>query len=143
VTRAVSSPTPRTWAPKVELAVLAWVLAAAAGVWAVFTDDPPGRVLVGTVAVFLAAAGLYGSVVRPRLAADQRGVTVRGLTRSRTWAWGEVNVRLVRTRRLGRDTTAIELDADNAEVPDLVVLGRLDLGADPEDVVDALLELRT
>ena len=77
MTRAVSSPTPRTWAPKVELAVLAWVLAAGAGVWAVFTDDPPGRVLVGAVALFLAAAGLYGSVVRPRLAADQRGVTVR------------------------------------------------------------------
>jgi Bacterial PH domain len=139
----VSSPTPRTWAPKVELAALAWVLAAAAGAWAAFADDPPGRVLLGTVALFLAAAGLFGSVVRPRLAADHQGVTVRGLARTRTWTWAEVNVRLVRTRRLGRDTTSIELDADNAEVPDLVVLGRLDLGADPEDVVDALLELRT
>jgi hypothetical protein len=139
----VSSPTHRTWAPKAGLAVLAWVLAAVAGAWAVFTDDPPGRVLVGTVALVLAAVGLFGSVVRPRLAADQRGVTVRGLTGSRTWTWAEVNVRLVRTRRLGRDTSAIELDADNAEVPDLVVLGRLDLGADPEDVVDALLQLRT
>lgn len=139
----MSSPTARTWAPKAELTVLAWVSAAAAGTWAVFADDPPGRVLLGTVALFLAAAGLFGAVARPRLAADPRGVTVRGLTGSRTWTWAEVNVRLVRTRRLGRDTTAVELDADNAEVPDLVVLGRLDLGADPEDVVDALLDLRT
>lgn len=139
----MSPPSARTWAPKPELTVLAWVSAAAAGMWAVFAGDAPGRVLLGTVALFLAAAGLFGSVVRPRLAADPTGVTVRGLTGSRSWTWAEVNVRLVRTRRLGRDTTAVELDADNAEVPDLVVLGRLDLGADPEDVVDALLELRT
>lgn len=139
----MSSPSARTWSPRVELAVLAWVLAVAAGTWAVVTDDRPGQVLLGAVALFLAAAGAFGSVVRPRLTADHQGVTVRGLTGARTWTWSEVNVRLVRTRRLGRDTSAIELDADNAEVPDLVVLGRLDLGADPEDVVDALLELRT
>ena len=52
-------------------------------------------------------------------------------------------MRLVRTRRLGRDTATLEVDADNAEPPALVVLGRLDLGADPEDVVDELLALRT
>ena len=139
----MSPRTARTWAPKVELTVLAWVLAAAAAGVAVFTDDPPGRVLLGTVALFLATAGLFGVVARPRLAADPTGLTVRGLTGSRSWTWAEVNVRLVRTRRLGRDTSSLELDADHAEVPALVVLGRLDLGADPEDVVDALLELRT
>ena len=139
----MSSPTTRSWAPKVELTALAWVCAAAAVAFAVFTDDPPGRVLLGAVALLLAGAGLFGSVARPRLVADSRGVTVRGLTGSRSWSWAEVNVRLVRTRRLGRETSSIELDADNAEVPALVVLGRLDLGADPEDVVDALLELRT
>jgi Bacterial PH domain len=139
----VSTPTAQTWAPKAELAAVAWVLAVAVGVVAVFTDDPPGRVLLGAVALLLAAAGLYGSVVRPRLAADPTGVTVRGLTGRHTWTWAEVNVRLVRTRRLGRDTATLELDADNAEVPALVVLGWLDLGTDPQDVVDALLELRT
>jgi hypothetical protein len=115
---------------------------AAAG-WAVITDDPPGRVLIGAVAVLLALAGLYASVARPRLSADQDGLAVRGLTGSRRWAWAEVNVRLVRTRRLGRDSSALEVDADNAEPPALVVLGRLELGADPEDVVDELLALRT
>lgn len=139
----MSPPTIRTWAPKVELTVLAWGLAAAAGAWAVFAGDPPGRVLLGTVALLLAACGVFGLVARPRLAADARGVTVRGLTGSRRWTWAEVNVRLVRTRRLGRDTASVELDADNAELPALVVLGWLDLGADPEDVVDALRELRT
>lgn len=123
--------------------VLAWVLAAAAAVAALFTDDPPGRVLLWTVALLLALAGVFTTVARPRLAADHDGITVRGLTGARRWTWAEVNVRLVRTRRLGRDAATLEVDADNAEPPALVVLSRLDLGADPEDVVDELLELRT
>lgn len=122
---------------------MALVFAAAAAAWAVFTDDPPGRVLLGAVAVALAFGGLYGVIVRPRLAADAEGITVRGLTSSRRWAWAEVNVRLVRTRRLGREVATVELDAEAAEEPALVVLGRLDLGTDPEDVVDALLQMRT
>ena len=143
MTSTVSSPTAKTWAPKIALAVLAWVLAVLAAGWAVFTHDPPGRVLLGTGAVVLVVLALFLSLARPRLAADQHGVTVRNLIGRRRWTWAEVNVRLVRTRRLGRDTSAIEVDADNAEAPALVVLSRLDLGADPEDVVDALLELRT
>lgn len=143
MTSAVSLQEAKSWAPKAELAVLAWVLAAVAGGWAVLTDDPPGRVLVGVVALALALVGLFATVARPRLAADRQGLTVRHLTGSRHWTWGEVNVRLVHTRRLGRETSVVEVDADNAEPPALVVLGWFDLGADPEDVVDALLELRT
>ncbi|MDQ3789787.1 MAG: PH domain-containing protein [Actinomycetota bacterium] len=122
---------------------LAWGLAAVAAAGVVFTDDPPGQVLLAVVALLLALAGLFGTVARPRLAANSEGVSVRGLTGTRTWRWGEVNVRLVRTRRLGRDTATLEVDAEGAEPPALVVLGRLDLGADPEDVVEELLALRT
>jgi hypothetical protein len=122
---------------------LAWGLAAVAAAGAVFTDDPPGQVLLAVVALLAALAGLFGTVARPRLAANHEGVSVRGLTGTRSWRWGEVNVRLVRTRRLGRDTATLEVDADGAEPPALVVLGRLDLGADPEDVVEELLALRT
>lgn len=143
MTPPVSPPPAKTWSPKVEIVVLAWVLTVMAAGWAAFTDDPPGRVLIGAVAVLLALAGLYATVARPRLSADQNGLEVRGLTGARRWAWAEVNVRLVHTHRLGRDTSALEVDADNAEPPALVVLGRLELGADPEDVVDELLELRT
>lgn len=133
----------KTWSPQPSVAVLAWVLALAAGAWAAFADDPPGRVLLGAVALVLALAGVFTTVARPRLAADHDGVAVRGLTGTRTWSWAEVNVRLVRTRRLGRDTATLEVDAENADPPALVVLGRFDLGADPEDVVEELLALRT
>jgi hypothetical protein len=143
VTTPVAPPSAKTWAPQPSIVALAWVLAVAAGAWAAFTDDPPGRVLLGVVALLLAFAGVYTAVARPRLAADQDGIAIRGLTGTRQWTWAEVNVRLVRTRRLGRDTATLEVDAENAEPPALVVLGRLDLGADPEDVVDELLQLRT
>jgi hypothetical protein len=122
---------------------LAWGLAVAAAAWAVLADDPPGRVLLGAVALLLALGALFTTVARPRLAADQEGVAVRGLTGVRRWTWAEVNVRLVRTRRLGRESATLEVDAENAEPPDLVVLGRFDLGADPEDVLEQLLGLRT
>jgi hypothetical protein len=122
---------------------LAWALAVASGAWAVLADDPPGRVLLAVVALLLALTGLYTTVARPRLAADLEGIAVRGLTGTRRWTWAEVNVRLVRTRRLGRESATLEVDAENAEEPDLVVLGRFDLGADPEDVVEELLALRT
>ena len=143
MTSPVAPQPAKTWAPEPVVVALAWVLAVVAGAWAAFTDDPPGRVLLGAVALLLALAGLYTSVARPRLYADHEGIVVRGLTGARRWTWAEVNVRLVRTRRLGRDTSTLEVDAENAEPPALVVLGRLDLGADPEDVVDELLALRT
>jgi hypothetical protein len=127
------------WAPPARAVGLTWLLAVAAVVWVVLTDDLPGKVLLSVVALVLVVAALFGTVARPRLAADSTGVTVRGLTRRRRWTWAEVNVRLAHTRRLGREVATVELDAD----PDLVVLGRLDLGADPVDVVAAIRGLRT
>ncbi|HET9142313.1 PH domain-containing protein [Actinophytocola sp.] len=127
-----------SWAPDPPLVGLAWVLAAL-GAGAVFLiGDAPGRLLLGVLAVAAGLAGLFGTVARPRLAADPQGVTVRGLTGRRHWAWTEVTVRLTHTRRLGREIATIELDAD----PDLVVLGRLDLGADPVEVIETLRALR-
>lgn len=130
---------PYSWAPRGALVGLAWVFAAAAAVWVVLTDDPPGRVLLAVVAIVLALIGLFGTVARPRLAVDADGVTVRGLTGRRHWSWAEVNVRLAHTRRLGRQMATIEVDAD----PELVVLGWFDLGADPADVIETIRAVRT
>jgi len=137
------TPPARSWSPKAEVAALAWVLAAVMAAVAITIDDRPGRLLLGLVAAVLVAVALFTTVVRPRLTANHDGVTVRGLTGRRQWRWGEVNVRLAHTRRLGREVATVELDAENAAQPDLVVLGWFDLGADPRDVVEALLELRT
>ncbi|GLZ41324.1 PH domain-containing protein [Actinokineospora sp. NBRC 105648] len=133
----------RTWAAEPKVVVVGWLLAAVAALVAVLIGDLRGSLLLAVAALLLGLLALFGTLARPRLAADSTGITVRGLTRGRHWTWGEVNVRLVRTRRFGRDSTAVEIDADNAAEPTLVLLGRLDLGVDPQEVVNDLLRLRT
>ncbi len=132
------SPSSRSWAPHPGLVAISWVLAAASITWAILADDRPGQVLLAVAALTLVLAGLFGSIARPRLVADPDGITVRSLVGRRHWPWAEVNVRLMRTRRFGREIATVEIDAD----PDLVVLTRIELGADPVDVVDAIRALR-
>jgi hypothetical protein len=132
-------PETRSWAPIPALVGLAWLLAAAAVAWVLLTPDRPGRLLLSVVALVLVWIGLFGTIARPRLLADTAGITVRGLTGRRHWTWAEVNVRLVHTRRFGRDVATVEVDAES----DLVVLGRFDLGVDPVDVIEAIRALRS
>lgn len=124
---------------------MAWVLAAAALAWLVLLrasgSDAPGQLLavVATVGLVLAAAS--GTRARPRLRAGADGLTVRRLTWTMHVPWSRVDgVRVLRTRRLGRETSLLELDLRDAtgDGERLVVLGRLELGEDPEDVADAL-----
>ena len=77
---------------------------------------------------------------RPRLSAGPDGVDVRTWTGRRHLPWPLLRVRVRVTRRLGITSRTLELDT--AAGPDddgvLVVLGRRDLGADPEEVARAL-----
>jgi hypothetical protein len=52
--------------------------------------------------------------------------------------WAEARVRLRTTPRLGRDTVTLEIDSEDH----LVVLGWLDLGEDPREVLHVLSTLR-
>jgi hypothetical protein len=130
------------WSPRpaqtVVLGVLALVLALAVGVL-----DAPGRVLVGTAALVVLALALRDVVARPRLSAGPDGVEVWTWTTRRHLPWPVLRIRVRASRRLGVTSRALELDT--AAGPDdegvLVLLGRRDLGADPEDVARALREL--
>jgi hypothetical protein len=106
--------------------------------------DPAGRLLTGVAAVGSALAALFGTRARPRLRADPDGLTVGGLFRTRHHPWPFVTeVRVLRVRRLGRETSFLEVDtvaADGSER--LLVFNRLDLAADPEDVAPRLRALR-
>ncbi|MGY1630625.1 PH domain-containing protein [Geodermatophilus sp. SYSU D01186] len=125
-------------AETVALAVAGVVLA----VLAVLLD-PVGRVLVGAAAVLLLLLALRDRVLRPRLATDPDGLLVRRLTGTLELPWALLRVRVRETRRWGVRSRLLELDtavgADDDGV--LVLLGRRDLGTDPEDVARALLEL--
>lgn len=138
----------REWSPAAGLVVLAWLLAAGAAllcaaVW--WTgSDPAGGLLAAVTALGAGVAALFGTRARPRLRADPDGVTVGGLLRSRHHPWPFVtDVRVLRTRRLGRETSLLEVDTVGADGTErLLVFGRLDLAADPEDVAPQLRALR-
>lgn len=127
------------WSPRgAETAALAAVgtgLALAAVVL-----DPAGRLLAGAAAVLVFALVVRDLLIRPRLSAGPDGVRVRTLTGRRSLTWPEVRVAVRVTRRLGMSSRILELDTatgpDDAGV--LVLLGRRDLGADPDDVARAL-----
>ena len=131
---------------KVEVGtvVVLWVLAVAATGWSVTVlvsgADAAGALVAGVAALGLTLAAASGTRARPRLEAGPEGLTVRRLTWTRHVPWGRVDdLRLLRTRRLGRESVLLELelrDVDDHER--LVILGRAELGADPVDVFDDL-----
>jgi hypothetical protein len=136
------------WSPAAGLVAVGWLLTAGAVLWCALLfasgADPAGRLIAGVAAVGLLLASLFGTVARPRLAADAAGVTVRGLLGARPFPWSRVQgVRVVRMRRLGRETSMLELDVvDAAGAERMMVFGRLDLGAEPEDVAGLLAARR-
>ncbi|WP_256334715.1 PH domain-containing protein [Lentzea albidocapillata] len=128
----------RTWSTPVPLVVTAWVAALALAVAAFIADDNAGRLLIGLASLLVTCLAAFATIARPRLTADVDGLAVRGFTGTTLLPWHEVKVKLQTTRRLGREQQTLELDADDH----LVVLTRLDLGADPEEVAGVLHALR-
>ena len=113
------------------------VLVAAALAGAALLADPVGRLLVGAAAAVLVAVAARDLLLRPRLATDGTGVTVRSLTGRTTIPWPALRVRVRVTRRLGVLSRTLELE-DARDDAVLLVLGRRDLGTDPDAVAVAL-----
>ena len=138
----------RRWSTAPALVTTLWILAVAAAVWCVALwlsgADAPGRLLAVVTTSGLLGWGVYGLRARPRLQADPDGVTVRGWGPPRHFPWPLVeNVRVVRHRRLGRESSLLEIDATRADGTErLLLFGRFDLAADPEDVLLELAALR-
>jgi hypothetical protein len=112
------------------------VATAAAGLglaFAVLLVDPLGTVLVGAAALLLLGLAVRDAIARPRLAADADGVRARSLTGATSIGWAQLEVRVRTQRRWGLRATTLELE-DTADDAVLVVLGRRELGTDPESV---------
>jgi hypothetical protein len=130
------------WSPRSgETAALA-VVALGLG-FALLVLDAPGRVLVGTAVLVLLLVVVHDLVTRPRLRAGPDGVEVRTWTGRRHLPWPVLRARVREVRRLGVRSRTLELDTVGGPDDDgvLVVLGRRDLGADPQQVADALCAL--
>ena len=108
-----------TWSAPPAAVALGVVAALGLGAWAVASDDPPGRLLVGLAAVALAVGAALGGLARPRLAARPDGLELRGVRGTRRWPWARVDaVRVVRMRRLGLPAAYVEVDARDADGTD-------------------------
>ncbi len=120
-------------APKPSVVAAAWAGAVSAACWALLTTDPTARVLAVAAVGLLGVLALVGTLVRPRLAADADGLRAGRFAGVRSWAWSDVRrVEVVSTRRFGRRTGMLEIDAVDPDGTErLVVLTALDLGADP------------
>lgn len=143
----MDNPAELRWSAAPGLVVLAAVAAVGALAWCVLLvvtgADRAGLLISGVATVGLAVAALHGGLVRPRLAADAAGVTTRTLRGAVHHPWADVlDVRVLRTRRFGRESSLLELDVRVDGRERLLVFGRLDLAADPEDVADALAAAR-
>jgi len=145
--RSVSD-TGGTWSPAAGLVGLAWAGTAAAAIWcawlAVAGTDPAGLLLAAVATLALGLGALYGTRVRPRLRVDEAGVTVGGLRGQHHHPWAQVrDVRVRSVRRLGRDSTLLEIDVTDPDgTEQLMIFGRLDLDADPVDVAAAVSAAR-
>jgi hypothetical protein len=130
------------WSPPVSQTAALGVVGVGLALGAVVLD-PAGRLLAGCASLLVLALVARDLLSRPRLSAGPDGVRVRTLTGRRSLAWAELRVQVRVTRRLGTSSRLLELDT--ATGPDdtgvLVLLGRRDLGADPDDVARALREL--
>jgi hypothetical protein len=126
------------WAPRTG-EVVATAAAGLGLALAVLLVDPVGRLLVGAAALLLVGLAVRDAVLRPRLSAGAEGVTVRALSGPTTIPWPQVRVRVRTQRRWGLRARTLELE-DRADDAVLVVLGRRELGADPQAVAEALHE---
>jgi hypothetical protein len=128
-----------TWSPRgAETAALA-VVGLGLGL-AVALVDAPGRILVGAAALLVLLLALADVVRRPRLSAGPDGVDVRTMGGRRHLPWSGLRVQVRETRRLGVRSRVLELDtaAGGDDEGVLLLLGRRDLGADPQEVAQAL-----
>lgn len=130
------------WSPRIGETVALGVVGLGLAL-AVVAVDTAGRLLVGAAALFLLLLAAKDLVLRPRLAAGPDGVVVRTLGGRSELTWPRLRVQVRTTRRFGISNRVLELDTATGADDDgvLVLLGRRDLGTDPEEVARALRAL--
>ena len=126
--------------PAVVVAKLIGAVALAALAVAFGRHDPVQWVVAGAVVLVLVGWAVRDVLAPVRLAADRTGVTVLvGALSRRHLPWSQIErVRVDRRERRGLRSELLEIDAGES----LHLFGVHDLGAPPEDVVEALRRLR-
>ena len=126
--------------PVLPIAKLLGTVALAGLVVAFGRDDPVQWVIAIAVGGALIGWAVRDLIAPVRLSADTSGiVVVTGFARRRHVAWPQVErVRVDRRERLGLRNALLEIDTGET----LHMLSAQELGADPEEVAEALNALR-
>lgn len=110
---------------------------------AVLAEDGPSRLLIGLAAVGLLALAGLGFRQRPRLsitADPPPRLVVRTLTGPTEYTRDQIiRARVVGYRRLGRKNPMLEIDVEHHGDERLLIFGRWDLGASPDEVFESLV----
>lgn len=97
---------------------------------------PEDRVVAWSGVIVLALATLAAFSMRRRLRADEGGFQVRGPLGTRRYRWSQVvSIGAPSRRRRGLTSVSVEIELIDDT---LIVLGRLELGAEPGAVADTL-----
>jgi hypothetical protein len=131
------------WSPRPALVGIGWLGALALLATTLVSGSAETRLFTGVATIAFVLAAAYGTLLRPKLHADADGLVVRLLNGRLRLSWQNTRIKVARTRRLGRTVSLLELDGrDEQGEEQLVVLGWLELGTDPDDVLDVLRALR-
>ena len=132
-----TGPGSQVWGVRPLVPAAAGLLCAGFAVWLLIATAPEDRLVAGAgVCVSAIAAGVLVTM-RHRLTADQHGFVVRGPLSSRAIGWDQVvRISAPTRRRRGLASSALEVDLDD---DGLIVLGKIEVGADPAEVA---MELR-
>ncbi|QBS42260.1 PH domain-containing protein [Nocardia sp. CS682] len=142
-------PQPREATPRLAWTTPTPALVAVTGggivlaVAAILSNEAASRLLIGLAAAGLLVLAGLGFRQRPRLTAvagtDPR-LVVRTLLGADEYTRDQIiRARVVDYRRLGRKMPMLEIDVDNDGTERLLIFGRWDLGARPDDVYDTLV----
>lgn len=139
---------PAAWGPKPGWAVGCTAVLLASLAWLALARSLEDRLVAGMLALAAAAALLVWQRLRYRLAADANGLVVGTLWARRRLGWAVVDeVRAAPAGRFGRRVFVLEIEVRPPGAADpldneLLVFGRIDLGADPTEVTRALKALQ-
>lgn len=135
----------RRWGPRPSVFGIGGVAGALCLLWLLLVDRSQDRAIAGFVLAVVIIGLLIALRMRTRLVASFDGLQVGTLAGRVQIPWTAVHrLELVARSRRGIRSSVLEVDADLPGNDDsLLVFGRIELGADPGDVADALIAMRS
>ena len=131
---------PRIWGPSPVFVAIAVMILAGTIIWLIFARSPEDQVFAGLLAIGALLATVAAVMMRSRLVASSTGLRVGTMFGTKLVAWSQVHrIQITVRRHLGIGSEMLHLDLDE---DGLFIFGRIDLGADPEEVADELRRIQ-